>query len=117
MDLIASIISIKAPNFEAMQKFFEDLEFDVRDSSDYQLCPLFGTRGVSLRLPDVLLNMEEDTSMTANAAFNIPLFGYPLAKLMRLQERVGGDREESLFWGAYYTFTTPDGDKVVIGAE
>jgi hypothetical protein len=117
MDLIASIISIKTPNFEAMQKFFEDLEFDVRDSSDDQLCPLFGTRGVSLRLADVVLNLEEDTSMTANASFNITLFGYPLAKLMRLQERVGGDREESLFWGAYYTFTTPDGGKVVIGTE
>ena len=51
--------------------------------------------------------------MLANASFNITLFGFPLAKLIRLQERVGALREEG-FSGVYYTFTTPDGGKVVI---
>lgn len=100
-----------------MQKFFEDLEFDVRDSSGDQLCPLFGERGVSLHLPDVVVNLEEDTSMSANASFNLTLFGFPLAKLMRLQERVGGVRNETPFWGCYYTFTTPDGGTVAISSE
>ena len=99
-----------------MRKFFEDLEFDVQDSMGDQLCPLFGERGVSLHLTDAVVNLEEDTSMSANASFNITLFGFPLAKLMRLQERVGGEREEGLF-GVYYTFTTPDGGKVVLGTE
>lgn len=115
MELIGSIISIRTPNFDAMRKFFEDLEFDVQDGD--QLCLLFGERGVALRLPDVIVNLEEDTSMSANASFNITLFGFPLAKLMRLQERVGGERNEGSFWGPYYTFTAPDGGKVVIGTE
>lgn len=116
MELIGTIISIKTPNFEAMRKFFEDMEFDVQDSSDNPFCPLFGERGVTLHLTDVVVNLEEDVSMSANASFNITLFGFPLAKLMRLQERVGGERNEGGF-GMYYTFTTPDGGKVLIGTE
>jgi hypothetical protein len=117
MELVASIISIKTPNFDSMRKFFKDLEFDVRDTDESPFCPLFGERGVSVHLTDsTQVNLEEDTSMLANTSFNITLFGFALAKLMRLQERVGAVREEG-FMDVYYTFTTPDGGKVVISTE
>ena len=117
MELVASIISIKTPNFDLMRKFFEDLEFDVQDPDEDPFCPLFGERGISLQLTNsTQVNLEEDTSILANASFNLTLFGFALAKLMRLQERVGAVREEG-FMGLHYTFTTPDGGKVVIGSE
>lgn len=111
-----SIISIKTANFDAMCKFFVDMEFDVRDSEGDQLCPLFGDRGVTIWFPDVMLNLEEDTKMTPNDSFNISICGFALAKLMRLQERLGAEVEKS-FYGLYYTFTTPDGGKVVLSSS
>lgn len=111
-----SIISIKTANFDAMRKFFEDMEFDVRDSEYDQLCPLFGDRGVTIWFPDVMINLEEDRKMQSNDSFNISLCGFALAKLIRLQQKLGAEVEKS-FYGLHYTFTTPDGGKVVISSE
>ena len=113
MEIDAIFISIKTPNFEAMCKFFRDLEFDVDDSHDDQFCPLFSERGVKLLINDVIINLEEDVSMKANSAFNLFLFEFPLAKLMRLQERLGAVRQQGIY-GVSYTFTTPDGGQIVI---
>ncbi|MFK5924813.1 MAG: hypothetical protein QM496_21755 [Verrucomicrobiota bacterium] len=109
-------IAIATPKFDAMVEFFEQIAVEVKDSKHDQFCPLFSNqRGATLRFPELIVNLEENTELESAPYLSLLIAGgYPEKKLRGIAEKIGQYKAEDGLYGRYYTFTTPDGGTVRI---
>ena len=108
------ILSLKTSKFEARTKFLSGIGLVVQEGDD-QLLPLFGDgRGARVRRGDFEFNLEESHSTQNQAEFYLTIFDYSDEEIERAKNS-GYDYKYETGFGEAYTFTSPDGGKIVIG--
>jgi hypothetical protein len=110
-----ALFELSTCHFEAMKRFLEDIEMEVREDYGDQLLRMFGDGRVAfVRRGDVSFHLRESTASAGVAPFNLFLTGYNEREAERLRS-IGYDfRELSSPYGSGFQFTTPDGGTVFI---
>jgi len=113
------IISVSTPNFAEMINFFRILELTVRIDKGNQCCPSFNNQRCASvwQSNNLIMNLEENTSLSPSGCFNLLLEGEPYTeKMLRniCNQLEYSERHESMYDDSY-VFKTPDGGSVSIG--
>jgi hypothetical protein len=107
------ILCFSTSKFDDMSRFFAAIGFVVTAGRN-QLLPIFSPgRAARVRRGNFEFNLEEDTSKTCAAAFNMMLVDLSDEEIERAKSSGFGFTHEQAF-GESYTFKSPDGGTFTI---